>query len=207
MSIADESQCLVPGVDAAIPTDFVCRLSVEQYHQMARAGILVEDAPVELLDGWLVPKMTKNPPHSVVTERVRRALEQRVGGGWFVRSQEPITLAASEPEPDVAIIRGQLDDYLQRHPGPQDVALVVEVADVSLRRDRTTKKRLYAEAKIPFYWIVNLVEHHVEAYAGPSGPSETPDYNTRRDYRSTDILSITLEGQALAALPAEAILR
>ncbi len=201
MSVADEAKVLMPGTDAAIPTDFVCRLSVEQYHEMARAGILGEDAPVELLDGWVVPKMIKNPPHSAITELVRWALEQSLPTGWFTRCQEPITLAASEPEPDVAVVRGQRRDYLDRHPGPQETALVVEVADVSLRRDGTTKKRLYAEAGIAVYWIVNLLNRRIEVYSNPSGPAESPDYRTRRDYASTDVVPLTIEGRQEGEIP------
>ena len=206
MSIFDEASALAPGVDAAIPTDFVCRLSIEQYHQMARAGILSDGDPVELLDGWLVPKMIKHAPHSGVTELVRWTFEQALPAGWFARAQEPVTLSASEPEPDVAVVRGERRDYLEHHPGPADVAIVVEVADVSLRRDRTTKKRLYAEAGIAVYWIVNLLDHCVEVYSDPSGCGASADYATRCDFRSTDTIPVVVEGRQVGELAAGAIL-
>ena len=206
MSVSTPNEGLVPGVDAAIPADFVCRLSVEQFHRMLGAGILTEDDPVELLDGWLVPKMIKNPSHRVVVKLVRKALEQIVPDGWFVSSQDPITLAASEPEPDVAIVRGQLRDYLDRYPGPQDVALVVEVADASLQRDQTTKKRLYAEAGIPLYWIVSLVHSRIEVYGGPSGPAEQPDYGQRRDFGPADAVPVLTEGRQVGEVAVEAVL-
>src|SRR5438132_10578955 len=114
---------------ADVPDEPIFRLSVEQYHQMARAGILTEDDPVELLEGWLVRKMTKHRPHSRCTYRTRRALDRLVPAGWYVDAQEPVTTTDSEPEPDVAVIRGDDDDYPDRHPGPDEVALVVEVAD------------------------------------------------------------------------------
>src|SRR5436309_4671029 len=98
--------------DATVPTEPIYRLSVAQYHAMARAGILDEDAPVELLEGWLVQKMTKYPAHRVATHRVRRALEGLVAVGWYIDSQEPITLAESEPEPDVVVVRGETERYL-----------------------------------------------------------------------------------------------
>jgi Uma2 family endonuclease len=203
MSLASAADRLAPGVDAAIPTDFVCRFSVEQYHHMLRAGILREDDPLELLDGWLVPKMMKNPPHRVVTELVRKAFERIVPSGWFVSSQDPVTLAASEPEPDVAVIRGQLRDYLQRHPGPHEVALVVEVADVSLELDQTTKKRLYAQAGIPFYWIVNLRDRRVEVY---SEPSETSDYQRRRDFADAATIPVVIGEITVGEIAASDIL-
>jgi Uma2 family endonuclease len=206
MSLSTQTNDLAPGVDAAIPTDFVYRLSVEQFHQMVRNGILGEDDPIELLDGWLVPKMMKNPEHGVVTELVRRALEQILPTGWHIKAQEPVTLSTSEPEPDVMVVRGQLLDYLHCHPKPGDVALVVEVADTSLERDQTIKKRLYAQAGIPIYWIVNVLEKQLEVYSDPSGPSQPPDYRQRRDYGTSEEVALVLEGREAALLPVRSML-
>lgn len=206
MSVSPGAERLVPGVDAAVPTDFVCRLSVGQYHQMLQAGILTEDDPLELLDGWLVPKMMKNPSHRVVTELVRKALEQDLLAGWFVSSQDPITLSTSEPEPDVAVVRGQLRDYLARHPGPEDLAMVVEVADVSLHRDRTMKKRLYAEAGIPIYWIVNLVDSRIEAYSDPAGEADSADYRNRRDFMPAEMIPIVIEQKSVSRVKVDSLL-
>jgi len=124
-----------PAECFAVPGVSIWRLSVAQYHEMIRAGILAEDDPVELLDGCLVQKIIKNPPHCLATGLVRDALEKALPEGWHVKSQDPITLAASEPEPDVTVVRGSRRDYADRHPGPADVALVVEVADTGLQRD------------------------------------------------------------------------
>ncbi|NUQ62937.1 MAG: Uma2 family endonuclease [Pirellulales bacterium] len=93
------------GGQFALPPVPTRRWSVDEYHAMARAGILTEHDRVELLDGWLVPKMTRNPPHRIATRRVRTALERVVSPGWYVDSQEPVTLPTSEPEPDRALIR------------------------------------------------------------------------------------------------------
>lgn len=131
---------------AVAPVERIFRLSVEQYHEMARAGILTEDDQVELLEGWLVTKMTKNPPHSVATRAIRSALERMIPAGWFVDSQEPLTTDDSEPEPDAMVVRGHWRDYSARHPNPDEVALVIEVADSTLQQDRSTKKRIYTRA-------------------------------------------------------------
>lgn len=112
---------------------FAFRLSVDQYHELIRAGILTADDPVELLDGWLATKIPKNPAHRVATKLVREALESIVPAGWYVDSQEPITTGDSEPEPAVSVIRGTTRQYQDRHPGPREVALVVEVADAASR--------------------------------------------------------------------------
>lgn len=129
-----------PAGRPVVPAESVWRLSVDQYHEMVRAGIIAEDAPVELLDGLLVSKMTKSPMHAAATKLTQKALEQILPEGWHAAAQEPITLARSEPEPDVSVVRGDARQYLDHHPGPGDVALVVEVADASWQRDRTLKK-------------------------------------------------------------------
>ena len=92
------------------------RLTVEQYHALIAQGRLHSGEPVELLEGLLVDKMTKNPPHRIATRRVRLALERIVGAGWYVDTQEPIVTADSEPEPDVAVIRGRSEDYRDENP-------------------------------------------------------------------------------------------
>jgi len=124
---------------------------------MIRAGILTPDDPVEMLAGWLVYKMPKNPPHRIATKLALQALEAVVPAGCYVDSQEPITLDDSEPEPDVMVVRGDTRQYRERHPGVDDVVLIVEIADTTIERDRGVKKAVYARAGIPVYWIVNLL--------------------------------------------------
>jgi Uma2 family endonuclease len=175
MSVQTQPTPSVPETTAGVPTDLIWRLNVGQYRQMIQAGILTDDDPVELLEGWLVFKIPKNPAHRAATRLIQEALEPVVPVGWYLDAQEPITLGDSEPEPDVMIVRGDTRQYLHRHPGPQDLALVVEVADATLQRDQTTKKRLYAHAGIPVYWIVNLPEGKIEVCTLPSGPGPTPD--------------------------------
>ncbi len=168
MSATTSSISPVATTSVGVPADVaIWRLRVEQYHAMIQAGILAEDDPVELLEGWLVTKMPKNPRHRVVTQLTREALAQVLPPGWYVDAQEPITTADSEPEPDVVVVQGSRRAYLDRHPGPQDIALVIEVADSSLQHDRSSKKRLYAAAAITEYWIINLIANQVEVYTDP----------------------------------------
>jgi len=177
----------------AVPPEPVLQLTVGQYHEMARAGVLQDGEPIELLEGWLVNKMTKYPPHSVTTFETRRMLERLVGEGWFVDTQEPITTHDSEPEPDVSVVRGCRRDYADHHPGPHDVGLVVEVAETSLDRDRGWKKRIYAAARIGVYWIVNLVDRQVEVFTDPSGPGDQPDYGTHQVFLPGDQVPVVLD--------------
>lgn len=178
----------------AVPPEPVLQFTVDQYHQMARTGVLQDGEPLELLEGWLVNKMTKCPPHSLATFETRRVLEQLVREGWFVDTQEPITTRDSEPEPDVSVIRGCRRDYADHHPGPHDVGLLVEVADTSLDRDRGWKKRIYAAAGISVYWLVNLVDRQVEVFTDPSGPGERPEYGTCRVFLPGDQVPVVLDG-------------
>src|SRR5437762_1298817 len=104
----------------------VFRLSVEQYHTMIETGVLTDDDPVELLEGVLVFKMPKKPPHRYVVQTAQDVIRAILPAGWGYQAQEPITLQDGEPEPDGAVIRGSQHDYLSRHPGPADVALVIE---------------------------------------------------------------------------------
>ena len=145
-------------------------ISVDQLEQMLRAGILQDGQPIELIDGLLVRKdrsstgedaMTHNPAHATLVARlVRRILLQCQDDACAVRSQLPIVLGDLQAlEPDLVVVRGADEDYTTQHPGPSDVLLVVEVADSSLRFDRSTKHRLYATAGIAAYWLINLQDN------------------------------------------------
>ncbi len=157
----------------------IWRFTVEQYHQMIDCGVLAEDAPVELLSGCLVQKMTKNPPHRLCTRLVREALDAIVPNGWYVETQEPITLSDSEPEPDLAIIQGNPRDYPDRHPTATEVALIIEVADSTLERDRTIKQMIYAAAGIPEYWIINVRDRQIEIHRSPLQNKENYRYQQK----------------------------
>jgi Uma2 family endonuclease len=191
---------------AAIPNDLILRLSIEQYHAIIQAGILTDDDSVELLEGWLVFKMPKNPPPRVTTRLVRTALENILPRGWYVDSQEPITLSNSEPEPDIVVVRGDTRQYLDRHPGAEDIALIIEVSDTTLQRDRTVKKRIYARAGISIYWIVNLVEEQVEVYSQPLVEVEQPDYSQRLDFGRSAVIPIIIEGIEIGAIAVNSLL-
>ena len=93
--------------------------------------------------------MTHNPPHDLSVSLVNAELTARAPDGWVLRVQSAITTADSAPEPDVALVRGPLRRYARAHPGPRDIALLVEVADSTLVQDREEKARIYARARIP----------------------------------------------------------
>lgn len=176
------------------------RLSVEQYHAMATAGMLTEADQLELLEGWLVEKMTKNRPHSIATQQARDLLSSVIPSGWYVDDQEPITLTDSEPEPDLIIVRGARRDYLDSHPTPPNIALVVEVSDSTLKLDRVLKARIYAAAGIPYYWLLNLIDRQLELHSQPTGTGKTASYMLREKLAPTAQVPLILAGAEIARL-------
>jgi Uma2 family endonuclease len=140
-------------------------MTVDEYERLA--GML-DDPRVELIDGYLVKKMGKKPPHIWAVGSVLDATASVLPAGWSVRKEDPVRIPDfDEPEPDVAVVRGSRDDYCSRLPEPADVALLVEAADRSLATDRGPKRAAYARACIPVYWIVNLNDRQVEVYSDP----------------------------------------
>jgi Uma2 family endonuclease len=108
-------------------------------------------------------------------------------------SQEPVTTADSEPEPDFLVVRGTRHNYTDHQPGPDEVVMVVEVADTTLRRDRGVKKRIYAAARVPIYWLVILKESQIELYTRPTGATPKPTYAQRRDYRPEETFPVLID--------------
>jgi Uma2 family endonuclease len=174
--------------------------TVAEYHRMIEAGVLTEQDPVELLEGRVVFKMARNPLHDYTVGQAQQTFGRLLGPEWVVRVQSAITTAESEPEPDIAVVRGPNAQYKARHPAPTDTALVVEVADTSLTHDRTVKARIYARAGLTEYWIVNLRDNVIEAYRDPSGPGDEPGYGPPEVYargQSLPILGIPVPVDAI----------
>jgi hypothetical protein len=184
-----------------VPPFPVRRFTVDEYHRMIQTGILAEDERVELIEGWITPKMPRNPPHDAFIDQAAEVLHRHLPPGWRVRVQSAITTPDSEPEPDLAIVPGPASRYRNQHPGPADVAVVIEVADSSLASDRGTKGPLYARVSIPIYWIINLVDQQLEVYTDPTGPGTAPHYRQRQDYTVNDQVPLILAGQIVAQIP------
>jgi Uma2 family endonuclease len=181
------------------------RFSIDEYHRLVDAGMFDRDERVELLEGWIVAKMTRKPLHDAVVDRAAELLGDILPPGLRVRIQSAITTADSEPEPDIAVVRGRALDYSQRHPGADDIVLVIEVADSSIDRDRV-KARIYARAGIRAYWIVNLAEGCVEVYEDPSGESAAPRYHRRQDHARGAAVRVIVDGTALGEISASDLL-
>ena len=183
------------------------RLTAEDFYRMIDAGILGPKNRVELWDGQLVEKMGKNQPHQISMIKLLRMLNAIFQSGWFVSPEGSIQLDLLKvPEPDIAIVRGEPEDYPKRPPKAKDVGLLIEIADSSIRIDQGIKKAAYAGRKIPVYWIVNLVERRVEVYSKPEGRGKKADYRRLKTYAGNELVPLELDGAVVAQIEAKAIL-
>jgi Uma2 family endonuclease len=178
----------------------VRRISLDEYEAMANDGRLGPDVNAELLDGILVPKMTKGPRHAAITRRIHRMLHEALPAGYAAFKEDPVRLpvegpegGGSEPEPDVMVVTGVETEFEDRHPGPGDVRLVVEVSSDArrLREDREGLVR-YARNAVPCVWIVNLPANVVEVYTQPSGPADAPVFEGNTMALPGDTLTLDL---------------
>jgi len=140
----------------------------EEYHRMGEVGILKRSDHVELIRGEIVEMSPMGPRHYAFVNNLNRLLVVRLTDRAIVAVQGPIVLAEdSEPEPDIAIIRHRTVPYKEREAFREDALLLIEVAESSLAYDRSTKLRLYAEAGIPEYWVIDCLAESVEIHRGP----------------------------------------
>ncbi|RUT06018.1 hypothetical protein DSM106972_032240 [Dulcicalothrix desertica PCC 7102] len=175
------------------------RFTLDEYHHLIKIGFFHEDERVELIRGELVRMAAKGTPHTVCCSNLIRELAPLIAGKAELRCQDPITLpSGSEPEPDFTIARLASDHYLSGHPTPEDIFLVVEIADSSLDYDRDVKMPLYAEAGIPYYWIFNLVANQLEAYSEPYQDSQGNfGYRFKRIFLANQSVDLPLPSSSL----------
>jgi Uma2 family endonuclease len=144
----------------------LAKWSVDDYHRMIEAGIL-RDRRVELLAGEIVEMSPETPIHYNTAKRGARYLEELLTGRADVRFNGPITLLDSEPEPDIAIVRLPESIYNNRHPEPEDIFWVIEVANTSLKKDLDLKGSIYATAEIQEYWILDISSKRLIVFREP----------------------------------------
>jgi len=170
------------------------RFSVEQYHRMIDAGIFAPEDRLELIHGELVTMSPINRRHAAGVDRLNLLLADRLNRRALHRIQNPITLADSEPQPDVAIVRWRDDFYLAGHPTPPDIYWVIEVADTNIAYDREVKVPLYMQAGIPEVWLVHLDADCLEVYRQQGqqmlrrGQTITPLYFPELAFRVDELL-------------------
>lgn len=179
-------------------------VTVDQFHHMMETGIIREGDPIELVDGLLVLKDRNapggvegmsSPRHTSCISRLEKLLRAVEPLGFLGRMQAPVRLEQfQEPQPDAAVVQGGVDDFTQRHPGPEDLAVVIEVSLSSLNYDRTTRLAIYAAAGIARYWIVNLVDDVIEIYSQPNRVKQT--YGEKTVYGRGDVIILALHGDS-----------
>ncbi|MEX2186425.1 MAG: Uma2 family endonuclease [Pirellulales bacterium] len=193
------------GIAPSWEAPSVHTFSVDEFHQLAAAGVLRQSDRIELVDGYIYDMTPIGAPHATSVQKTLAALWKLpldAAGAWHVRIQQPLTLANSEPQPDLAIVRGVPDDYARRHPAAIDVGLVIEVADASLDFDRGRKLASYAAEGISAYWIVDLANRRVEVFESPQrgAEGESAGYGQHRAANFSDELTIVLEGTTVGAI-------
>src|SRR5437773_2164991 len=149
------------------------RLSRAEYDRLIELGVFQPGEDIELIGGELMVAEPQGAPHYTAIRKTAKALEAAFGPGWEVRTEGPIGLDDdSEPEPDIAVVPGNPDDYARAH--PSHPALTVEVAESSLAIDRQHKGSLYARAGLADYWVLNLVDRVLEVYREPAPDRGAP---------------------------------
>jgi Uma2 family endonuclease len=175
---------LAPDVPVAEP--HVYRWTRDEYYKMAEAG-LFDGKHVELIEGLIIEMSPMRSRHRTSVVLTGDALRKVFSQGYFISTQCPLNLGeASEPEPDVAVIAGNVRDYVDAH--PTTAALIVEIAETSLAYDRTYKMSLYAKAGILDYWIVNIMDRQLEVHRNPRVDTTQP---YRFGYADITILTVT----------------
>ena len=186
-----------------LPLRSMHRFTVDEYERIILSGALKDPGRIELVNGYMVDKMAKSPQHGYSTRKALDGLVSLIGPGFTWRSEQPVRIPEyDEPEPDVSIVRGSTEDYAYRIPGPHDVELLVEVSLTSLEQDRGEKRVAYARGRIPAYWIVNLADRQVEAFANP-GPE---GYGSSQVYREGQAVPVVIGGVRLGEIAVSDIL-
>ena len=183
---ADQAPSLSGG--SPMSTIMTRHMTVDEFERLEES---LGDERVELINGCVIGRGDMEPAHVLATGLVKQGVEPMLPGGWFMRKDEPVRIPDfNEPFPDLAVVHGDLRTYAIRHPGPGDVALLIEVSDTTLAKDRDEKMRDYARARIPVYWIVNLIDQQIEVYSEPTAEGDA----AARIYSLGDEVPVLIDG-------------
>ena len=171
-------------------TQTLKRWSVDEYHRMAETGLLAECDRTELLAGQIILMIAKGTPHVTALRLLATALDQALANQpFFVSTQDPIHLDEySEPEPDLVIVKGNFLDYAAHHPTPPDICLVVEVANSTLKQDCEVKDKLYAQAEINDYWVLDLPNRQLHIFRTPTSTGYSSHLILKEDQQISPLI-------------------
>ncbi|BAZ00666.1 hypothetical protein NIES37_46610 [Tolypothrix tenuis PCC 7101] len=168
--------------------------TINEYHRMIAAGIL-DDRRVELLKGEIIEMSPEGEPHAYFSTEAGEYLSRILGDRATIRPAKPITLANnSEPEPDIAIVQRLGREYLNHHPYPENIFWLIEYSDSTLEKDLEIKSKVYAEAEIPEYWVVNLRKRQLIVFRDP----QDGEYASKSTLTSGTIYPIAFPDIAVA---------
>ena len=167
------------------------------FQHMVEAGLFAGER-VELLEGMVIAMSPQNTPHTATVNRLNYLLMRLCGPDVYIRVQSPVALDEyNQPEPDLVLCTPDTLDYAETHPRPEQIFLIIEIADTSLRQDRQRKARVYARNGIPQYWLVDLVRRRVEVMTHPNKTAER--YDRVRIFKEGQTLPLP-QGQRVAVL-------
>jgi len=157
------------------------QFTVADFARMTEAGIFAEDDRVELIDGEVRAMSPIGPRHAAIVKRLNALMSRQVADRAILSVQDPIQLTDyTEPQPDLAVLRVREDFYVQAHPMPADVLVVVEVAETSLEYDREEKVPRYAQVRIPEVWLLDVEQETVTQYTQPDGTRYCEEHTLQR---------------------------
>jgi len=158
-----------PSTELPILPNIKC-WNVEDYQKLREFGILDSDERTELLAGQIVTMASQGRPHVIAVQLLALQLDEFLRDKpYLVRAQHPIQLDdSSEPEPDIAVVEGNILTYTDHHPYPKEVLLAIEIAETTLKKDCETKDKLYAKANISEYWVVDLKHRTLHIFQSPT---------------------------------------
>ena len=171
-AVLDRNIAIAPGTIPDFPEPLAphrYRLTIADYHQLGELSVFNENSRVELIDGELVAMPPIGEQHASKTRRINQLFSRLAGESAIVDVQNPVALDAhSEPQPDIALLKPRADFYEHSHPRPDDVLLLIEVSDSTLRYDREVKVPHYAKAGVLEVWILDIAHQRLEIYRRPS---------------------------------------
>ena len=182
-------------------------LSVAQFRTMIQAGIFPDGSRLELLGGILVAKAPRTDLHDYVVGAIGDEIRRLTPDGWLVREEKPIAIGKrSQPEPDLAVVKGPRSLYSRRPPTQKETGLVVEVAETTYDTDRVDRWRIYATARIPSYWIVRLADRQVEVYRDPTGRGESATYQVSQTFGLQAEIPVIVDGREVGRIAVKEVL-
>ena len=165
------------------------------FQRMVETGLFAGER-IELLGGVVIAMSPQNTPHAATVNRLNYQLMKLCGPDIYIRVQSPVALDDyNQPEPDLVLCAPDPLDYAEAHPRPEQISLIIEIADTSVQQDRQRKAQLYARSGIPHYWVVDLVRRQIEAMTAPN--KTTGRYARVRIFRAGQTLSLP-QGQRIA---------